>query len=104
MVTWFWPAAYVKVCRPAIWLAEVILSALALSTWPTAYQMTATAKTTTTTAAAISPHGRCWATTCVVGRVRPPEGRPLPVAGVRSLGKASPRSVGRGVRPSGPGV
>src|SRR5829696_3108033 len=33
--------------------------------------MAAAANTTTATAAAISPHGRDWVTTCVGGRVRP---------------------------------
>src|SRR3954454_7763337 len=49
----------------------------------------------------ISPQGRCWATTCVGGRVRPPlaAGLPLPVAGMRSLAKASPRCRVPGVRP-----
>src|SRR3954452_2033472 len=46
--------------------------------------MTAAAKTTTATAPAIRPHGlRCWVTTCVGGRVRPPlppPGRAVPVA------------------------
>src|SRR3954470_21068135 len=48
----------------------------------------------------ISPQGLCWATTCVGGRVRPPlaAGLPLPVAGMRSLAKASPRCRVPGVR------
>src|SRR3954470_15254287 len=75
--------------------------------------MTAAANTTTATAAAISPQGRCGATTLAAGRVRPPfaagpplpAGLPGPVAGLRSLAKASPRCwvqmVGAPVAPVG---
>src|SRR3712207_3947073 len=83
--------------------------------------MTAAANTTTASAAAIRPQGRCGETTLAAGRLRPPDAArppeaedpplpaeppfpadlPVPVAGLRSLAKASPRCWGDGARARG---
>src|SRR3954452_16003656 len=61
--------------------------------------MTAAAKTTTASAAAISPHGFCWVTTLAGGRVRPLPPCPLPRWPEALLAPDPPRDVPLVARP-----